>query len=136
VTYFLDTNVFLYAAGGDHPLREPCRSILRRVAEGELDATTSSEVVQEVLYVVTRRGLRDQAISLARSILTVFPALLEVGAREMAAACDLMGSTPELAPRDAVHAATMLSHEIAVIVSADTHFDELAEVRRIAPDRA
>jgi predicted nucleic acid-binding protein len=136
VSTFLDTNVFLYAAGGDHPYRQPCQRILRRVAEGELDATTSSEVVQEILYVLTRRGLRSQALSLARNILTVFPALLEVGAAEMEAACDLLESKPELPPRDAVHAATMLTHGVATIITADTHFDQLAQLKRIAPENA
>ncbi len=45
MTAFLDTNVFLYAAGADHPLRDPCQRILHRVAAGELAATTSSKVV-------------------------------------------------------------------------------------------
>ncbi len=134
MTYFLDTNIFLYAAGGDHPYRQPCQHILRRVAEGDLNGTTSSEVVQEVLYVLTRRGLRSQALSLARNILAVFPALLEVGAAEMEAACDLLESMPELPPRDAVHAATMLTHGITAIITADTHFDQLTQLKRIAPD--
>ena len=136
MTFFLDTNIFLYAAGGDHPHREPCQHILRRVAEGELNATTSSEVVQEILYVLTRRGLRTQAVALARNILAVFPALLEVGAGEMNTACDLLESIPELPPRDAVHAATMITHEITTIITADTHFDQLTQVKRIAPDEA
>ena len=136
MTYFLDTNIFLYAAGGDHPYRKPCQRILRRVAEAELDATTSSEVVQEILYVLTRRGLRAQAVALARNILALFPALLEVGAGEMNAACDLLESTPKLPPRDAVQAATMLTHEIVAIITADTHFDQLAQLKPIAPDEA
>ena len=134
MTYFLDTNVFLYAAGGEHPYRAPCQDLLRRIAEGKIDATTSSEVVQEVLYVLTRRGLRTEAVALARNILAVFPNLLEIGAGEMIAACDLLESLPELPARDAVHAATMLTHEITTIITADTHFDQLAQVQRIAPD--
>ena len=43
---------------------------------------------------------------------------------------------PELPPRDAVHAATMLTHEITTIITADTHFDQLTQVKRIAPDEA
>lgn len=133
---FLDTNVFLYAAGGHHPYQQSCWHILRRVAEGELDATTSSEVVQEVLYVLMRRGLRSQALSLARSILSVFPSLLEVGTAEMEAACTLLESKPELPPRDAVHAATMLTHGVTTIISADAHFDLLSRLTRIPPERA
>ena len=36
---FLDTNIFLYAAGADHPLREASQQFLQRVAEGDLQAT-------------------------------------------------------------------------------------------------
>lgn len=135
MTHFLDTNVFLYAAGGDHPFRKPCQGILRRVAEGDLKATTSSEVVQEILYVLSRRGFRDQAIALSRNITGVFPTMLEVGGREMSLACDLLESNPELPPRDAVHAATMITHEVLTIVTADPHFDRLARITRIAPDQ-
>jgi len=133
--YFLDTNVFLYAAGGEHPYRTPCQDMLRRAADGDLDATTSSEVVREVLYVLTRRGLRAEAVALARNILALFPALLEVGAREMSAACDLLESAPSLPPRAAVHAGTVLTHGITAIVSADPHLDDLTRVRRVAPDQ-
>jgi len=133
VTYFLDTNVFLHAAGGEHPLREPCRRILRRVADDELQATTSSEVVQEILYVLWRRDLRSEAVALAKDILGLFPALLEVGARDMAMACDLLEHNPELPPRDAVHAATMLAHDVVAIITADTHFESLGQVKRVPP---
>ena len=30
---FIDANVPIYAAGGDHPLKEPCARILRSMAE-------------------------------------------------------------------------------------------------------
>ena len=64
----------------------------------------------------------------------MYPVLLEVGVREMTAACDLLESNAELPPRDAVHAATMLTHDVSVIVTADTHFDQLAQPQRIAPN--
>jgi predicted nucleic acid-binding protein len=52
----------------------------------------------------------------------------------MGLACDLLESNPELPPRDAVHAAIMITHEVLTIVTADPHFDHLARIRRIAPD--
>ena len=133
MTHFLDTNVFLYAAGGDHPNRSPCQEILRRVARGELAATTSSEVVQEILYVLARRGMRDEGVLLARQVLQLFPEMLAVGPREMEAACDLIEAMPGLPPRDAVHAATMLTHGVAAIITADEDFERLPQLRRIAP---
>ena len=71
---FLDSNVFLYAAGREHSLRDACRKVLDRVAEGDLVAVTSSEVLQEILHVLTRRGLRREAIELTRSVLDLVAA--------------------------------------------------------------
>jgi predicted nucleic acid-binding protein len=131
---FLDTNVFLYAIGGEHPLREPCRTILRRLGDGDLAATTSTEVVQELLYVLARRGRREQAVELAGHVLSLFPDLLPVRRQEMEVACELVAGDPELPPRDAVHAATMLNHGLVTLVSADPHFDRVPGLERLTPD--
>ena len=50
MTVFVDTAVIMYAAGRPHPLRDPCRAIIERVAAGRLDGVTSAEVIQEVLH--------------------------------------------------------------------------------------
>ena len=42
---FLDTNVFLHAAGRPHPLKEACSRVLGKVAAGSLDSTVNSEVL-------------------------------------------------------------------------------------------
>jgi predicted nucleic acid-binding protein len=128
---FLDTNVFLYAAGADHPLRRDCQQILRRVAEGNFSAITSTEVVQEILYVLSRRGRSVEAITVARSAMLLFPGLLPVTRTDMLTACGLLGRYPGVPARDVVHAATMLNNGITSIVSADGHFDDICEVRRI-----
>ena len=46
---FIDSNLPMYAAGRDHPHRDPARRFLERVREGNVDACTSTEVVQEIL---------------------------------------------------------------------------------------
>jgi predicted nucleic acid-binding protein len=106
---------------------------LRRVADGSLDATANTAVVGEILYVLTRRGLREDALALARSVTALFPDLLPVTRDDMAIACELLGSHPRLGVRDAVHAATMLRNGVHTVVSVDKAFDELSEIRRVAP---
>ena len=130
---FLDTNVFLFAAGREHPLRAGCREVLSRVAEGELEATTSTEVVQEVLHVLCRRGLNDRAVRLAEHILDLFPQILPVRAADMRMACSLLDEVPSISVRDAVHAGTMLANGLDRIVSADVHFDRVPGIERITP---
>jgi predicted nucleic acid-binding protein len=129
----LDTNIFLYAAGASHPRRDPCAKVLRRVAEGTLEATVDSEVVQEILYVLTRRGRGRDALTLARHVTSLFPDLLPVTRDDLLGACDLLQQYPRLSVRDAVHAATMVRNGLKTIVSVDPDFDQLAQIQRLAP---
>jgi predicted nucleic acid-binding protein len=46
VRVFIDSNVPMYVAGRDHPLREPSRRFLARVLAGEVEGCTSTEVLQ------------------------------------------------------------------------------------------
>ena len=110
---FLDTNIFLYAAGGPHPEREVCIELLQRVSDGSLDATVSAEVVQEVMFVLGRRGLRD-GLRLARDLLALFPGLLPVAREDMLRACGLLERYPRL-PVD---------------------LDQVGEIRRVPPGSA
>ncbi len=126
---FLDTNVFLFAAGADHPLRQASQEVLRRVAQGQLAATTSTEVVQEILYVLHRRGLAEVGRKLARNALLLFPDVLPITRADMLTACDLLESYPDLPTRDAVHAATALNNRLTAVITSDTHFRDLKEVR-------
>ena len=128
---FLDTNVFLFAAGADHPLREAGQQVLRRVAQGDLAATTSTEVVQEILYVLYRRDLAAAGQKLARNALILFPDLLPITRADMLTACDLLERYPGIPTRDAVHAASVLNNGLSAIITADSHFKDLAEVRYV-----
>jgi predicted nucleic acid-binding protein len=101
---FVDSNVFLYVFGADHPLQEPCARVLTRIATVELVATTSTEVVQEVVHVLRRKGRYDLAVQ-----------------------------DPSLLTREAVHAGTMQSHGITRIITADQHFDRIEGIVRVAP---
>jgi len=131
---FLDTNVFLYAVGTAHPLRVPCAKVLRRVAEGSLDATINSEVIQEILYVLIRRGRRADALKLANDLASLFPDLLAVTRDDLLSACELLEQYPRLSVRDAVHIGTMLRNGLRTVVSVDSDFDQVSEIRRIEPD--
>ena len=60
--FLFDTSVFLYALGGEHHYREPCRAILREMREGLLTGEASVELVHEFAYVRCRRtGTRVDA---------------------------------------------------------------------------
>jgi predicted nucleic acid-binding protein len=130
---FLDTNIFLYPGGSPHPERDACLQILQRVADGSLVATTNTEVVQEILYVLIRRGKREEALVLSATILDLFPELLPVKRDEIARARDLLRRYPGLSVRDAIHAASMMENGVDTIVSLESDFDLVSEIRRVNP---
>ena len=132
---FLDANVFLYAAGSDAGRAAPCLRILRAVEAGHIEATTSTEVVQEVLHVVARRLGGVAAERAAAAVLDLVPAPLAVDVAVMRAAMELLRNQPQLGVRDAVHAAAMAQIRCTQIVSADRHFDLIAGLRRVDPLR-
>jgi predicted nucleic acid-binding protein len=68
----LDTTVLVYAKGTDHPLRVPCRQLIQAVAERQIAATTTIEVIQEFVHMrARRRGREDAAASRAQLVRAV-----------------------------------------------------------------
>ncbi|MEX1165069.1 MAG: type II toxin-antitoxin system VapC family toxin [Nitriliruptor sp.] len=133
MTLLIDTSVIMYAGGAAHPHREACRAVLQQVADGHLDAVVSTEVVQEILHRFSR-GDRDIGVRMARSVLDLFGTLVPVDRAVMADATVRFRSAAELSARDALHAATCAVHGLEAIVSVDTDFDGLPDVRRVPPE--
>lgn len=129
----LDTNVALYAKGGESAHREPCRRVFTLAADGAFEAQASVELIQEYLHARARlTGDRALALREARELasgLTLHPVEVDDTLR----ALDLYGSVPGLGSIDAVHAATALRHGSDAIVSADKAFDGVPGLRRIDP---
>jgi predicted nucleic acid-binding protein len=134
VTVFVDTSVIMYAAGREHPMRDACVRIMRAVDERQIEATTSTEVVQEVLHRFLSINRPDIARSLAASTLDTFAPVLPVTHALMRRVPDLAGRYPSLAARDLIHVATCIHEGITEILSTDRGFDAVSEVRRIPPE--
>ncbi len=133
---FLDANVFLYAMGSEHAEKAPCRKLLEMVAAGRLEAVTSSEVLQEVLYVRLRRGNRNDALLAVRSIREMVSEILSVSGEDVMSACELLAHYPSLDARDAIHAAVAKRIRTSGIVTVGKGFDGLEGLRRLTPAQA
>lgn len=133
MTVFIDTAVLMYAAGAVHPLRDPCRRLLREVADGKLEAVTSAEVIQEILHRATRIGRHDAGAALARASLDLFAPVLPITHALMRRLPDLVDRYPNLEARDLVHVATCLHEGIRDIISPDKGFDAVDGIRRLDP---
>lgn len=133
---FVDTAVLMYGAGKPHPLRHPSQLLLERIADGELEAVTSAEVVQEILHRFLPGPRRVDGVALARATLDLFAPVLPMTHEISSAACRLAAAYPNLSSRDLAHAATCSVHEIDVIVSPDVGFDTVEGLERVDPTEA
>ncbi len=102
---FVDTNVFMYAVGREHPLREPARSFFFESLDSSDVLATSAEVLQELLHAylpVERRETLDAALALVegriREIWSLEP-------EDVRLARALVERHPTLGARDLVHLA-------------------------------
>ena len=123
----------MYAGGADHPLREPCRAVIGRAMAGRLDATTSVEVVQEIYHRHRAIGRAQRGAAMATHVMDAFAPVLPLTHAVMRRLPILVRRYPSLTARDLIHVATCLVEGIDTIISPDTGFDQVAEIRRRDP---
>jgi predicted nucleic acid-binding protein len=103
---FVDTNVFMYAVGREHPLREEAQAFFLEHAETGEVLVSSAEVLQELLHAyvpVNRIDSLEAALALARGRLG---AIWPVEAEDVEFARALIERHPALAARDLLHLAS------------------------------
>jgi uncharacterized protein len=128
---FLDSAVWAYALGGEHPRRDACRALLLTAQRGQIELHASVELVQEVVFHRLRRTDRASAVAEGRAIeracaLHPFDAAVLDKALELTATTAIRG-------RDAVHAATALLNGFHAIVSPDRDFAGVPGLRHLDP---
>jgi predicted nucleic acid-binding protein len=128
---FIDSNIPMYVAGGEHPHREPSRRFLDRVRKRQVDAYTSTEVLQEILYRYSALGRREFGRELYDLFVEVCPVVLSVTLADTDRARDLLVAVEGISARDAVHAGLMLNHDIEWIATYDVGFDRVTGIRRV-----
>lgn len=122
----------MYAAGREHPNREPAIRLLERARTGEVEAHTSTEVLQEILYRYSSLGRLDLAESVYDLFVSVCPVILVVTLADTDLAKELVCGGTRVSLRDAFHAAVMINRGIESIATFDMGFDRVLGVRRMA----
>lgn len=131
---FIDSNLPMYVAGRDHPLREPSRRLLERVRTGDVDGCTSTEVLQEILYRYVGLQRPDLATQVYDLFVQLCPAIFPVTLADTDRTRDLVAAGTKASMRDLLHAAVMLNNGVTRIASFDSGFDSVPGVRRVPLD--
>jgi len=130
----IDTTVLVYATGAAHPLRDPSRRLIAAIAEGEIEATTTVEVIQELVHVRARRSGRIDAAGLGRDCAELLSPLLHVSHEDLRRGLALFETAPPLGAFDAVLAAAAASAGATALVSTDQAFAAVPALRHAIPD--
>lgn len=131
-----DTAVFVYARGRSHPLKAACVGLVEELQAGRTDVAVSVEAVRELASILRRRGLDGaRVVADARDVASSCD-VLDFTSAELDVALDLIVRHPQIGGRDAVHAATAITHHIAHVVSPDRAFDAIPGLTRLDPDEA
>ncbi len=126
---YLDSNVFIYAAVNTQEPGEKARSLLQRIQQGDEKAETSALTFDEVFWAIKK--LDPEAALEACQALLNFPNLEIISAdRDIALSALQIIKQYHLAPRDAIHAATAIAAKAEAVISTDTHFDKIRELKR------
>ncbi|HZI98890.1 MAG TPA: type II toxin-antitoxin system VapC family toxin [Actinomycetales bacterium] len=115
---FVDTNVFMYAVGGAHPLRTPARETLTGHRRARRPMATSVEVLQEFLHAylpVGRLETLDAALQLATDLAEVWT----VDPDDVRDARLLHDRHPHLSARDLMHLAVCASRGVDELLTYD-----------------
>lgn len=133
----LDTTVLVYAVGGEHELRDACHELVRAIADGAIEATTTVEVIQEFAHVRARRRDRADAALHAADFADLLSPLLEVRETTLRSGLRVFADARQIDAFDSVLAAAAAeaSHGArGVVVSADRAFGELPSIEHVFPD--
>lgn len=132
----LDTTVLVYAVGAAHELRDPCRRLVGAIADGEIEAGTTVEVIQEFTHVRARRRDRSDAAAVALEYADLLGPLAEVGDANLRTGLRLFADGASLGAFDAVLAAVATSRSVTALVSADRAFATVPGITHVFPDAA
>jgi predicted nucleic acid-binding protein len=131
---FIDANVPIYAAGREHPYREPCIRVLAAVNENPDGFVTDAEVFQEIMHHYRRTQRWDAGQTVVETFATMMRGRVSpVSIDDVLAAGRLTNEHQGLSTRDLLHLAVMRRLGVTRIVTADADFGRAPGVIRMDP---
>ena len=126
---YLDANVFIYAAINTEEIGEKARNLLQKIQQGQEQAATSVLTFDEVFWSIKKR--KPELAQETSYALLNFPNLEIISAdRKLALSALKIINEYNLAPRDALHAASAIASKADCVISMDAHFDKIKEFTR------
>ncbi|PIN75282.1 hypothetical protein COV18_03770 [Candidatus Woesearchaeota archaeon CG10_big_fil_rev_8_21_14_0_10_37_12] len=133
---YIDANVFIFACLNDGSKGDVARTYLREIVEVNKRAATSALTIDEVFHVIWKKTSdRSLAVRECERILKISNLeILPMDKHIIQVSITLLKENAKLDPRDAIHYATIIKHEIKEIISDDKDFEGISGIKRISLD--
>ena len=131
---FIDANVPIYAAGREHPYREPCIRVLAAVNDDPGAFVTDVEMFQEIVHHYPQTERREAGQVVVESFAAMMRGRVSaVTIDDVLAAGHLANEHRGLNSRILLHLAVMHRQGVTRIVTADADFDRAPGIIRLDP---
>lgn len=129
---YLDTTVFTCACLNTDKTGEAAKKLLTLIIKGKIKCFTSALTFDELFWVLTKKTDHKTAVDYTKNFLNI-PRLrfVPAGLKVVWKAHDVL-SENKLGPRDAIHTASALLKGAKTIVSEDSDFDKIADLKRVS----
>ncbi len=127
---YLDSNIFIFAAINPGKLGKNCREIMKLIDKQKISVATSCIVIDEVLWVLKRNIGKEDAIKIAKTILSMPIKWIRLDEAILLETFEIFEGT-KLDPRDSIHISSMKNIGLTTIVSEDKDFDKVEGIERI-----
>ena len=129
--FYADSNFFIFAFANPEEDGERARKLLESVKKGELKIYTSYLTLDEVMWIIQHEKNKEESYNCAKIILSTPNIIfIEVNQEIISNSIDIYNKE-KLDPRDAIHLASMQSKKIKTIVTTDSDFDKIKEIKRV-----
>jgi len=126
---YLDANIFIYAAINTEEIGKKARALLQKIQQSEEQAATSALTFDEVFWSIKKRK-PELASETCYALLNFSNIDIIPADRKLVLDALTLINEYNLAPRDAIHAATAIAVKADFIVSTDPHFNKIKELTR------
>jgi len=133
--YYFDSNVFILPALYEGKRSREAAEWLRKMVEGEIEASTSALTLDEVVWIISQESSKEEALRESERILELpHLKILDVKSEDAVRMINYQRKYEGLKPRDAVHLSVAVRNGIHTVVSDDDDFDEVKEIEWISLD--
>lgn len=131
---YIDANIFIYPILYESEHSKYYEKLFLDIINKKFIVITSVLTWDEVVHSIWKKRGKIVAITEGEKFLR-FPNLIFVDAnRRVISRAQKLISKYNLKPRNAIHASTSLHHNVTEIISDDSDFDKIEEIRRIKPE--